>query len=172
MKQQVPIDIIADKTFVKKAVIKLTNQYLEYCQLDEKRSLLYGNCITDSDAQLRKECLQKIQLGLPDSVQVRGEIFDNKTNRSQNGKCYIATAVYGSYDNPSVCVLRRFRDNNLSTNIIGKKFVKTYYIISPYLIKFFGGNIFFLYISKKILDLLVTKIKMHYRYGEAPYYDK
>ena len=36
--------------------------------------------------------------------------------------CYIATAVYGSYDCPQVWVLRRYRDQNLSAHFCGKIF--------------------------------------------------
>ncbi len=49
----------------------------------------------------------------------------------KGGRCYIATAVYGSYDAPQVLVLRRFRDEVLMTNPLGKAFVKLYYFASP-----------------------------------------
>lgn len=45
--------------------------------------------------------------------------------------CYIATAVYGSYDAPEVMVLRSFRDNTLKQSAIGRWFIKTYYRLSP-----------------------------------------
>lgn len=46
-------------------------------------------------------------------------------------RCYIATAVYGSYDAPEVIVLRRFRDEVLSKSLLGRAFIRTYYAISP-----------------------------------------
>jgi len=46
-------------------------------------------------------------------------------------KCYIATAVYGSYDAPEVLVLRRFRDEVLSKSLPGRAFIRTYYAVSP-----------------------------------------
>lgn len=46
-------------------------------------------------------------------------------------KCYIATAVYGSYDAPQVMVLRRFRDEILMKSAAGRLFIKTYYNLSP-----------------------------------------
>lgn len=46
-------------------------------------------------------------------------------------KCYIATAVYGSYDAPQVLVLRRFRDEVLSKSLPGRVFIRTYYAVSP-----------------------------------------
>ncbi|GEM_PF-1973044 len=47
------------------------------------------------------------------------------------GGCFIATAAYGSYMEPHVVVLRRFRDNILLKNSWGKAFVEFYYRHSP-----------------------------------------
>lgn len=45
--------------------------------------------------------------------------------------CYIATAVYGSYDAPEVMVLRRFRDDTLRKSALGRWFIRVYYRLSP-----------------------------------------
>jgi hypothetical protein len=47
------------------------------------------------------------------------------------GRCFIATAVYGSYDAPEVLILRRFRDIYLDTKYLGRLFIKAYYRLSP-----------------------------------------
>lgn len=47
------------------------------------------------------------------------------------GGCYIATAVYGSYDAPEVLVLRSFRDQVLRKHWFGRCFIKAYYFLSP-----------------------------------------
>ena len=53
----------------------------------------------------------------------------HKTNKSEG--CYIATAVYGSYDAPEVMTLRRFRDETLRNSSFGRWFIRTYYRLSP-----------------------------------------
>ena len=48
-------------------------------------------------------------------------------NPPKSGGCYVATAVYGSYDCPEVWTLRRYRDYELDTTWYGRVFIKTYY---------------------------------------------
>lgn len=62
--------------------------------------------------------------------------YSSKKNKAKDpsvkvSKCYIATAVYGSYDAPQVLVLRRFRDEVLSKSLPGRAFIRTYYTVSP-----------------------------------------
>ena len=47
------------------------------------------------------------------------------------GPCFIATAAFGSYQEPHVKLLRQFRDTCLLTNSAGKAFVRWYYHHSP-----------------------------------------
>ena len=49
------------------------------------------------------------------------------------GACYIATAVYGSYEAPEVLVLRKFRDTVLKRYSLGKMFISFYYLVSPFI---------------------------------------
>lgn len=60
--------------------------------------------------------------------------ISNQQTSSQSAKkegCYIATAVYGSYDAPEVMTLRRFRDETLRNTAFGRWLIRTYYRLSP-----------------------------------------
>lgn len=77
---------------------------------------------------------------------------------TKSGGCYVATAVYGSYDCPEVWTLRRFRDNTLAENLLGRAFIHTYYAISPTLVKWFGKTDWFKSMWKPTLDKMVKKL--------------
>ncbi len=74
-------------------------------------------------------------------------------------RCYIATAVYGSYNCPEVWTLRRFRDETLYRHVIGRIFIRAYYSISPHIVKYFGKTRTFNKIFKKPLDVLVNRLQ-------------
>lgn len=81
------------------------------------------------------------------------------TNTStSNGGCYVATAVYGSYDCPEVWTLRRFRDYSLAKTWYGRTFIRMYYAISPILVKWFGKRTWFKKLWKPTLDRMVHNL--------------
>lgn len=77
----------------------------------------------------------------------------------QKQGCYVATAVYGSYDCPEVWTLRRFRDFTLAESWYGRVFIRTYYATSPTLLKWFGHSAIFKKICLVPLDKLVRKLQ-------------
>lgn len=81
-----------------------------------------------------------------------------KRGRKKKSGCYVATAVYGSYDCPQVWTLRRYRDYTLSESRIGRTFIACYYAISPLLVKWFGDASWFKKLLKPILDRMVQKL--------------
>lgn len=72
--------------------------------------------------------------------------------------CYVATAVYGSYDCPQVWTLRRFRDYTLAETWFGRAFIHCYYAISPHLVRWFGEYTWFNNLWKPMLDRLVQRL--------------
>lgn len=85
--------------------------------------------------------------------------------------CYVATAVYGSYDCPQVWTLRRFRDYTLAETWYGRAFIRTYYAISPTLVKWFGHTDWFKKMWKGKLDRLVANLNAS-GVANTPYEDK
>lgn len=88
-----------------------------------------------------------------------------------NSACYVATAVYGSYDCPEVWTLRRFRDFTLDETWYGRLFIKAYYATSPTFVKYFGDVKLFKSQGKKLLDKWVEKLNSK-GYECTPYKDK
>lgn len=85
--------------------------------------------------------------------------------------CYVATAVYGSYDCPQVWTLRRYRDYTLAETWYGRAFIRTYYAISPTLVKWFGHTEWFKKMWQGKLDRMVTKLQAN-GVESTPYEDK
>lgn len=54
--------------------------------------------------------------------------------------CFISTAAFGSQDAPEVEIFRKFRNEFLLTNFLGKIVVKTYYAISPPIADVIAGH--------------------------------
>lgn len=53
----------------------------------------------------------------------------------QDNSCYVATLCYRSSNAKELIFYRNFRDNTLNKFLIGKWFIKTYYKLSPFLIR-------------------------------------
>lgn len=85
--------------------------------------------------------------------------------------CYIATAIYGSYDCPEVWTLRRYRDDTLAGTWFGRMFISVYYAISPTLVKWFGDTSWFKKMWRGPLDRMVAKLNES-GVENTPYEDK
>lgn len=97
---------------------------------------------------------------------------NKETDKGTNNKkgCYIATSIYGSYDCPSVWVLRRYRDTVLDKSWYGKVFIRVYYFVSPFLVKIFGKSTMFRVLFTKPLNKMVDALKKQ-GFKDTPYYD-
>lgn len=93
------------------------------------------------------------------------------SNNQNSGGCYVATAVYGSYDCPQVWTLRRYRDYTLAETWYGRAFIRTYYAISPTLVKWFGHTNWFKKMWKGKLDRMVSDLNAK-GVQDTPYQDR
>ena len=125
------------------------------------------------------ECLNNSAIRIKHSGTINKENAYNKyqtsSNKAKKNKktkqgCYIATAVYGSYDCPEVWTLRRFRDYYLSNNLLGKIFIKSYYAISPTLVRLFGNYKWFCGFWRNRLNKFVSYLNK-IGYKDTPYKD-
>ena len=96
----------------------------------------------------------------------------SKESSQKSGKqgCYIATAVYGSYDCPEVWTLRRFRDQYLQKHLLGRAFVKVYYAVSPTIVRCFRNRKSFNSINRKALNAWIRHLRKE-GYEDTPYFD-
>lgn len=102
---------------------------------------------------------------------VNKEKFSTLPEENKSGGCYVATAVYGSYDCPQVWTLRRYRDNILAKTMYGRMFIRTYYAISPTLVKWFGNTQWFKKMWQGKLDKMVSELKSR-GIESTPYEDR
>jgi hypothetical protein len=118
-----------------------------------------------------KELNKKIILEYAEKVKKYDSSFLAPSIDTSSGGCYIATSIYGSYNCPEVWALRRFRDNTLAKTFFGNIFIKTYYAISPSLVKYFGEDKWFKKMWTLILDKFLNRL---YKHGieKTSYYDK
>lgn len=119
---------------------------------DPSRATKYAELILQIDPN-NKQALQQVQ----------------KKEVSKGG-CYVATAVYGSYDCPEVWTLRRYRDFVLADSWYGRLFIRTYYAISPTLVKWYGGSTWFKMMWRPALDRMVNRLNRR-EFADTPYSD-
>jgi len=99
------------------------------------------------------------------------KIKGSQKSNSSGGGCYVATAVYGSYDCPEVWTLRRYRDFTLAETWYGRAFIRTYYTISPIFVKYFGKTTWFRNLWKPALDQMVKNLNKN-GVSDTPYDDQ
>ena len=113
----------------------------------------------------RKKFLNRLELSTR-AVQALLEV-----ELEEQGGCYVATAVYGSYDCPQVWTLRRFRDDMLAKTFFGRAFIRLYYAVSPTLVKWFGHTDWFKRMWQGPLDRMVANLRAK-GVEDTPYEDK
>ena len=169
LRTMVPDNYVSNDEEITHLVGEVAKQWVYYTNAVNSRFNVYGMKINDETVAKYRGILNDIKKGLPEDKQdVIGE--ENISNPS-SGPCYVATAVYGSYDCPQVWTLRRYRDYTLAETWFGRAFIKTYYAISPTLVKWFGETNWFKKMWRNPLDKIVASLQEK-GVESTPYQDK
>jgi uncharacterized protein (DUF983 family) len=159
-------------------LILLGDQLEKYSKEEGDKSKKYLNMAADSWKEalknVRSSVIVEAEFPIETYVKKIREIqpeYQLPVNTVNTGGCYIATAVYGSYDCPQVWTLRRYRDNFFAKSLCGRLFIHVYYAISPILVCFFGNLEWFKKFWKKRLDRLVERLNAE-GVDNTPYRDK
>ncbi|MBE5872381.1 MAG: hypothetical protein E7294_14200 [Lachnospiraceae bacterium] len=157
------IDIYATTNSTLVAAKQTEDGKYEYCLVDE---IKYKNYEEDKKIEKKRtgisstsvnESNARCYIATSTNESDAGSYIDTSANESEAG-CYIATCVYGSYDCPSVWTLRRFRDDILAESFLGRCFIRSYYAVSPWLVRKYGEKNWFKTFWKSKLDILVSRL--------------
>lgn len=77
----------------------------------------------------------------------------------QKSGCFIATAAFGDYDDPTVLALRRFRDEHLSKCSWGRAFIRLYYKMSPPMARVIAAHEWLRRACRSVLDGTVVLLR-------------
>lgn len=148
----------------------------DYAALDAANMLLTGRLVP-VDRQRGMMYLRKAaDMGNEDAVRILAQYENTPAPETASPApekkkgCYIATAVYGSYDCPEVWTLRRFRDECMEKSAAGRLFVRLYYRISPWLVSHLGHMTGVERICRRVLDRFARWLRNR-GYEDTPYQD-
>ena len=165
-----------DEDFVETGICLAADIYLRRntdADADKAEALLrrVENSHDDNIRDIARETLASI-VEIRRRKQEAGSLAQNLSEEApKKSGCYIATAIYGSYDCPQVCTLRRYRDDVLAESALGRLFIRIYYKLSPKLVKYFGQTRCFNAFWHGVLDKWVQHLHDKGFKG-APYQDR
>lgn len=111
----------------------------------------------DPEVSMAEEARQAYGRPYPTSSEIDSKI-ESGMKGGRESSCFIATAVYGSYDAPEVIIFRKFRDEQLGKYRLGRFFIKLYYRLSPPVANRLGSYPRVMFLVRKILDAFATRI--------------
>ncbi|MEY8608404.1 CFI-box-CTERM domain-containing protein [Parabacteroides segnis] len=153
----VPNAIITNNPNLAHLTGEIAKQWVYFQNAVNERFNVYGAYMNETTLIEYRGLLNKIKEGLPPE-KINEISTDNMTNEQKSG-CYIATAVYGSYNAPEVIVLRRFRDHYLRKYFLGRGFIKLYYFTSPSIARRLKNTIYFNKTVRSILNAIVSYLQ-------------
>ena len=154
-----------------KNLIEITTQLINSCSYKYSGNGYYSKewMLTDESKKILRDNITKYHEKIKE-LDPNYVIAATPTTNSSGG-CYVATAVYGSYDCPEVWTLRRFRDNTLAKSFLGRLFIYLYYAVSPTLVEWFGETNWFKNMWRGKLDKMVKDLQSK-GVESTPYEDK
>jgi hypothetical protein len=107
-------------------------------RIDVKKDFLnlIDKFLSEVNNEIHKDFIDKIIIirsSVVEEIKKEDANFVSASPTKSDG-CYIATHIYGSYDDKSVLILRSYRDESLRSNNFGRKIIDFYYFISPKLV--------------------------------------
>ncbi len=85
-----------------------------------------------------------------------------KTSQMSHGFCFIASVAYPDRNDPTVQVLRQFRNQVLTKSAAGRSFIRFYYAWSPGLANRLQHRRAARYVLRKTLPIVAQKLQRHY----------
>ena len=129
-------------------------------------SSLGGNFVLKEDADKEtKSILEKTTIKLKEQFP---EVVINTPKKKSKEGCYVATWVYGGYNNKPLWILRRFRDQFLNRFRLGQRCIQLYYHHSPNLVKTLRGKKTVNRWIRYILNITTTILKF-LGFSDLPY---
>lgn len=149
--------------------VRIDNPYMSMiCDYENRKNFIEKiHAAIEKIQEYEPEYSLSEEISSVEETKVKYELLQNE---SSDG-CYVATAVYGSYDGPEVWTLRRYRDNMLSKTWYGRAFIYLYYAISPTIVKWFGNAEWFKSMWLGKLDKIVQELQND-GVESTPYEDK
>lgn len=160
------VNNLADETALKSAITISTDGGATFNALGEEDSIEISNNkvivtlkneLTSAPAQLKvnAKALRDVDgnLLLSDVTTAPFSADDQVID-----ECFIATAAYGTKFGPAVTLLRQFRDDVLMQSALGRKFVETYYKISPPIAQAIAENGFLKGLVRVVLTPVVALV--------------
>ncbi|HAP69257.1 MAG TPA: hypothetical protein DCR04_05945 [Flavobacteriales bacterium] len=86
------------------------------------------------------------------------DLPEEATTPVEDSGCFIATACYKDIFSPEVIFFRKYRDKVLKQSRLGRVFIRTYYLISPWVYVWLYNHQFVSIRVKSILNSIYTKL--------------
>lgn len=129
------------------------------------KTVIFITQIKDEIDQIKNYLVHNNLLNIESSelkMTINKKLFEIRNNKKNSQNCYVATMLYTDINHPKVEFLRQFRNEKLSKNILGKKFIKEYYNYSPKVVSYLSNKKAINFFLRSILDIIIKILKMIY----------